>query len=118
MKRSNAPMYWLPFGAGGMLSALIAPVLVVITGIAVPLGLFLPRDLMNYPNMLAFAQNWAGKGFLFVVVSLFMWHGAHRIFHGLHDIGIRTGVIAWLLCYGVTLVCAAAAAVALISLGF
>jgi fumarate reductase subunit D len=100
MKRSNAPIFWGLFGAGGMLSALIAPMLVFITGIAVPLGFTLPPDFMSYPRMLAFAQHWAGKSFVFVVIALFIWHAAHRIFHSLHDIGIHTGVLARLLCYG------------------
>ena len=44
MKRSNAPIFWLLFGAGGMLAALLGPVLVAITGIAVPLGWPLRAD--------------------------------------------------------------------------
>jgi hypothetical protein len=47
------------------LSALLGPMLVFITGIAVPLGLLLPPDTMSYPRMLAFAQNFIGKGFIF-----------------------------------------------------
>ena len=50
MKRSNAPIFWSLFGAGGMLAALIGPALVFITGIAAPHGWLLPRELMNYPN--------------------------------------------------------------------
>ncbi|MCC4119201.1 fumarate reductase subunit D, partial [Aromatoleum toluclasticum] len=46
MKRSNAPIFWGLFGEGGMLAALFGPVLVFITGIAVPLGLLLPADAM------------------------------------------------------------------------
>ena len=38
MKRSNAPVFWLLFGAGGMLCALLGTALVFITGIAVPFG--------------------------------------------------------------------------------
>ena len=37
MKRANDPIFWSSFGAGGMLSALFGPVLIFITGIAVPL---------------------------------------------------------------------------------
>jgi fumarate reductase subunit D len=49
LKRSNAPIFWALFGAGGMLSALLGPMLVFITGIAVPLGLLLlPPDTMSY----------------------------------------------------------------------
>ena len=39
LKRSNKPIFWSLFGAGGMLSALAGPALVFITGIAVPLGM-------------------------------------------------------------------------------
>ena len=99
-KRSNAPIFWGLFGAGGMLSALLGPMLVFITGIAVPLGLLLPRGLMDYPRMLAFAQHWAGKAFVLAVIALFAWHAAHRLFHSLHDVGIHTGALAKLSCYG------------------
>jgi fumarate reductase subunit D len=100
MKRSNAPIFWLLFGAGGMLAALFGPILVVITGIAVPLGWPLPADLLSYSRVLALAQHWAGKGALFVVIALFAWHAAHRILCTLHDIGIHKGLPAKLACYG------------------
>ena len=118
MKRSNAPIFWLLFGAGGMLAALLGPMLVFITGIAVPLGWPLPSDLMTYPRMLAFAQHWAGKGFLCVVVALFAWHAAHRIFHSLHDLGIHNGVLAKAVCYGGALAITLIAVTSLLSLGF
>ncbi len=118
MKRSNAPIFWSLFGAGGMLAALIGPALVFITGIAVPLAWLLPRDLMRYPQILAFAQNWVGKGFLFVVIALFLWHGVHRIFHSLHDIGIHAGTGAKLICYGLALLGTLLSAGALLVIGF
>lgn len=118
MKRSNAPIFWGLFGAGGMLSALLGPMLVFITGIAVPLGLLLPSDLMSYPRMLEFAQHWAGKGFLFVVVTLFIWHAAHRIFHSLHDVGIRSGALAKLICYGGALIVTLLALHSMLVIGF
>ena len=100
MKRSNKPIFWSLFGAGGMLSALIGPALVFITGIAVPLGFQLGTDAMSYGRMLRFAGNWAGKAFVLAVIALFLWHAAHRIFHSLHDLGLRTGPLAFALCYG------------------
>jgi len=118
MKRSNAPIFWLLFGAGGMLSALLGTMLVFITGIAVPLGWPLRSTTMSYPFMLSFAQHWLGKGFLFIVIALFAWHAMHRIFHSLHDIGIRTGTAAKLVCYGGALLITAVAAASLLSLGF
>ena len=118
MKRSNAPIFWLLFGAGGMLSALLGTMLVFITGIAVPLGWPLSRELMSYPRMLALAQNWAGKGFLFVVIALFAWHAAHRIFHSLHDLGVHGGALAKAVCYGAALLITAVTAAGLLSVGF
>jgi fumarate reductase subunit D len=118
MKRSNAPIFWLLFGAGGMLSALFGTMLVFITGLAVPLGWPLSHGLMSYPRMLALSQNWAGKGFLFVVIALFAWHAAHRIFHSLHDLGVHGGVLAKLACYGAALLVTAVTAIALLSVGF
>ena len=118
MKRSNAPIFWALFGAGGMLSALIGAVLVFITGIAAPLGILLPRDMLNYSQVLAFAQHWAGKGFLFVIISLFLWHSVHRIFHTLHDIGVHAGLGAKLICYGVAMAGTLAAGLALLRIGW
>jgi len=117
-KRSNAPIFWGLFGAGGMLAALFGPMLVFITGIAVPMGLLLPAGTMSYPKMLAFAQNFIGKGFIFAIIALFMWHAAHRIYHSLHEIGIHAGMGAKLICYGVAFVSTVIAAYVLLGLGF
>ena len=117
-KRSNAPIFWGLFGAGGMLAALFGPMLVFITGLAVPLGLLLPKGTMDYPKMLAFSQNFIGKGFIFVVISLFLWHAAHRIFHSLHEIGIHGGIGAKMLTYGVAFVATVVSAVVLLRIGF
>ena len=117
LKRSNAPVFWLLFGAGGMLSALLGTMLVFVTGLAVPFGWPLPAELMSYSRMLAFAQNWVGKGFLFVVIALFAWHAVHRIFHSLHDIGVHNGAVAKLACYGTAMLITVVVAVALWSVG-
>lgn len=118
MKRSNAPVFWLLFGAGGMLSALLGAMLVFITGIAVPLGWPLSHELLSYPRMLSFAQHWAGKGFLFIVIALFAWHAAHRIFHSLHDLGLPKGALAKGACYGGAMAITVTCGVTLFSLGF
>jgi fumarate reductase subunit D len=116
MKRSNQPFFWLLFGAGGMLSASIGAMMVFITGVAAPLGLGVSRDLASYGNALAFARSIPGKAFLFAVVSLFLWHAAHRIYHSLHDLGVRPGMPAQLACYGTALAGSLAALVALIAI--
>ena len=118
LKRSNAPIFWSLFGAGGMLSALFGPALVFITGIAVPFGFILPADAMSYPKMLAFAQNFIGKGFILAVIALFLWFAAHRIFHSLHEVGIHAGVGAKLICYGSAFVATVISVVVLLDRGF
>jgi fumarate reductase subunit D len=118
VKRSNAPVFWVLFGAGGMLAALVGPVLVLITGIAAPLGAGLTPELLGYTRVLALARSGLGKACLFMVIALFAWHAMHRIFHSLHDLGLRTGALAKLACYGGALAITVVAAVGLLSLGF
>ena len=117
-KRSNAPIFWLLFGGGGMFAALIGPALVLMTGLLIPLGIVFPADAMSYSKVLAFAQNFIGKGFIFAVIFLFLWHSAHRTFHSLHEIGIHGGPFAKLCTYGLAFVGSAIAAVALLGIGF
>jgi fumarate reductase subunit D len=117
-KRSNAPVFWLLFGAGGMLSALFGAMLVVLTGVAAPFGWPLGSQFMAYPRMLAHAQNWLGKGFIFAIVMLFAWHAVHRIYHSLHDFGLRTGTPAMLACYGVAAAITLVTLAALLTIGF
>ena len=117
-KRSTQPVFWLLFGAGGMLSALIGWMLVFITGVAIPLGIFLPPDLLSYDHAAAFSRHWAGKAFLFVVIALFLWHGAHRIFHSLHDLGVPSKAASAIACYGIALMGTLAAGSALLRIGF
>lgn len=118
MKRSNEPIVWSLFGAGGMLAALIGPALVFITGIAVPFGLLLPTDLMSYPGMLAFAEHWAGKAFVFAVVALFAWHAAHRISIALHDFGVHARTATKIACYGFAFAASVATGYVLYVIGF
>ena len=118
LKRSNAPIFWLLFGGGGVLAALFGPVLVFITGIAVPSGFTLPIDLLSFERVHALAQSFFGKGFLFAVIMLFAWHAAHRILCSLHDIGIRKGLVAKSACYGAALAVTIVAASSLLRIGF
>ncbi len=117
-KRSNAPVFWLLFGAGGTLSALFGSALVFLTGIAAPLDWPFGPDFMSYPRMLALSQQWLAKGFIFALIMLFAWHAVHRIYHSLHDVGIRTGLAARLACYGTAMAITLVAAGSLLAIGF
>ena len=87
MKRSHKPIFWSLFGAGGMLAALVGPMLIFLTGIAAPLGLV---DI-GYARTLSLAQHGLGRLALFVVIALFLFHGCHRLIHCLHDFGVPVG---------------------------
>ncbi|OGT34828.1 MAG: fumarate reductase [Gammaproteobacteria bacterium RBG_16_51_14] len=103
MKRSNEPVFWSLFGAGGVVAAFLLPMLIFITGIALPLGI-LPPEALAYDRIHSFASGWPGKLFLLAVISLPLWQSAHRIFLSLHDLGIHRGreFCRW-LCYGTAL---------------
>jgi fumarate reductase subunit D len=105
MKRSNEPIFWSLFGAGGVVVAFILPMLIFITGVAVPLGI-LPAETLSFARIHGFAAGWPGKIFIFIVITLPLWHGVHRIFLSLHDLGIHRGrtLFRWGL-YGLAFVC-------------
>jgi fumarate reductase subunit D len=111
MARSNKPVLWLPFAAGGLAAALITPV-VILTGLIVPLGLV----QLRYEKMAAFAHNPLGKLILFAVIALPAWHAAHRLRMTAHDLGLGSGVAVKALCYGSMLVIIGAAALALLAI--
>ena len=118
MKRSHEPIFWSLFGAGGVLSALVAPILIFITGIITPIGLWMPQQALDHARVLGFAQHWFGKLLLLAVISLFLFHAAHRIYHGLHDVGVHGGTGAMIAAYGGALVGTLISAYLLISIGF
>jgi fumarate reductase subunit D len=117
MKRSNAPIFWSLFGAGGVLSALVGPVLVFITGIDAPTGVGMPPQALAYARVLAFAQTMAGKAALFAIIALFLWHAAHRLYHCLHDFGVHPGTATQVMLYGSACAGSVAAAWILLAIG-
>jgi fumarate reductase subunit D len=88
--RSHEPIFWGLFGAGGMLTAFITPAMVLITGLLIPLGI-IDKGNFNYQSIYELATTWYGAGIILVLVALPLWHTLHRIFHGLHDLGVKRG---------------------------
>src|SRR5690349_6006690 len=103
------PFVWLLFSAGGVVAALVLPVLLVLFGVAIPLGWVHAPD---HAHLLGVLHNVLGRLGLFGVCALALVHAAHRlrftVEHGLqlrrHDAAIAT------VCYGGALVGIAAAA--------
>ena len=97
--KHHQPLFWSLFAAGGMISAFCLPAIILLVGIAYPLG-WLPEGAFSYQNMLALCQNWLAKLIMLFTFSFTLWHCAHRVFKGLHDFGYHGGVLARSLTYG------------------
>lgn len=108
MKRSAEPVFWSLFGAGGLLAALVGPGLILATGVLLPL---LAPEALSRAQVLAALQPLPLRAALWAVVSLFLWHGNHRLLHSLHDLGWHPGRPGrWLFYGGAALGTGAAAA--------
>lgn len=112
--RSHAPIFWLLFGAGGMLSALIGAALVLVTGILLPLGW--PAGWLDYDRVLDFARHGLVRLALLGVIGLFAWHAAHRLLCCVHDLGIHKTFTVKLIGYGCAALVTVVAAAALLNL--
>ncbi len=96
MAKSNKPIFWSLFAAGGTLAAFLAPVLALLFLL---LSINHAPDLMSYARLHAFAANWFGKLFLFGVVTLFLWHAAHRLRVTVYDFGVRNDSVVAIIVY-------------------
>jgi fumarate reductase subunit D len=117
-KRSVAPVFWLLFGAGGMLSALFGPALIILTGFMIPHGWGLPADFGDYSHVLAFARHPIGKLVVLAVIALFFWHGAERMFLTLKDMRAGKPPVLRLMTYGVAALLTLVTASLLLAIGF
>lgn len=96
MAKSNKPIFWSLFAAGGALAAFLAPVLVLLFLL---LALGQPPGVFDYDRAHTFAASWPGKLFLASVITLFLWHAAHRLRVTLHDVGLRQDAIVAVVVY-------------------
>lgn len=98
MAKSNKAFFWGLFAAGGTVVAFLTPALVLVFLLAA-LGHVPSR--FDYDTMHAFAANYLGKLVLFGVITLSLWHCAHRLRCVLHDFGLRIDTLAaWVLYLG------------------
>ena len=97
MARSNEPLVWGLFAAGGTLAAFLLPVVLAIT---LMLGHGHIPDALSYQSMRAFAGGWLGKLILFALVSLCLWHAGHRLRTALYGLGVRAEKTVALIGYG------------------
>jgi fumarate reductase subunit D len=95
---------WALFSGGGFVSAILLPVHVAILGIAFPAG-WLPDDAMSYGRIHHLVGHPLTKLYLLAVVSLPLFHWAHRFRFAIHhQFGIGLKRLAAVGCYGTALV--------------
>jgi fumarate reductase subunit D len=113
---SPEPLLWLLFSAGGMIAALLVPILLFLFGVAFPLDLLTPPD---HAHLLAVLRNPITRLILFGLCALALFHWAHRFRYTLYD-GLqlkRFSVVIILFCYGGAVVGSIISAYLLLTVG-
>ena len=105
-RRRVEPLVWLMFSAGGVLASVFLPILVLLFGLAFPLGWL---DRPDHGHLLAVV----GHPVTFVVLLgsavLMLVHSAHRFRYTLYDgLQIKKKRTVAVLCYGAAIVGSAA----------
>ena len=115
VKKSSEPFFWAIFSAGGVATALLAPVHLLLFGLAFPLGWV---EAPSYESLRDLIAHPITQLYVFVLCSLGLFHWAHRFRHTLYDafqIKHLGGLVAT-LCYGTALVGTVVAAYLVLSL--
>ena len=81
-KGSSEPFFWALFSSGGMLAALLMPVLVLLIWFAVPLGWV---DASSHAELSSKIEHPLVRLALFGFVTLSLFHWAHRFRFTLYD---------------------------------
>jgi fumarate reductase subunit D len=102
------PVLWLLFSAGGTVAALLFPAHLFLTGLAFPMGWLEPP---SHEALLTLLRHPVTRLYLLALISLPLFHGAHRFRYTLYD-GLQlkhlTALIA-VLCYGTAFIGSATA---------
>jgi len=108
------PYVWLLFSAGGVVAALVLPVLLVLFGVAIPLG-WVPAP--DHEHLLAVLRNPLTRVAMLGVCALALVHAAHRLrFTVEHALRLRRyDALIATVCYGAALAGTAAAAYLLLA---
>jgi fumarate reductase subunit D len=98
VKRITPPL-WLLFSAGGTVAAFLVPVHLFLTGLAFPLGWL---QSPSHDSLLRLLEHPVVRLYLFVLITLPLFHWAHRFRYTLYD-GLQLKhltVLIAVLCYG------------------
>lgn len=98
MKRRAEPIVWLLFSGGGVVAAILLPVLAVLFGLAYPLGWL---DRPSHAHLAAVAGNPLTFLVLLGAFTLMLVHAAHRFRYTLYDgLQLKRKRLVAVLCYG------------------
>lgn len=114
--KTSDPIWWGLFSAGGTVAAFLVPIHILVTGLGIGMGWIRP-EILAYERVLVLVNSPLVQFYLFVFISLPMFHWAHRFRYVLMDLGMQnfrapvaifcygfaivgTGVTAWLLIFG------------------
>jgi len=99
VRRQLEPFLWVLFSAGGVLAALMMPALILLFGVAFPLGWAAPPA---HDDLLGVLGSPLTRVALVLLITLSFFHWAHRFRYTLYD-GLQIkhlNEVIRLLCYG------------------
>lgn len=113
MAIAKKAIVWGLFAAGGTISSFVLPAVMLlflfIASGSTPVGL-------EYAAARELVSGWFAKLCLFVVISLSLWHAAHRLRVVFHDFGVRRDQLVARAVYVVAAIGTAAVAYYLLQL--
>ena len=97
-RRRIEPIVWLGFSVGGVVAAVLLPVLAFLFALAFPLGWIDPPD---HDHLAALVGNPVTILVLFGAFMVMLVHAAHRFRYTLYDgLQVKQQRLVALLCYG------------------
>ena len=101
MKFRIEPFVWLAFSGGGVIAAMLLPVLVFLVALAFPLGWIDPPDHTHLASLLAHPITFL---VLFGAFVMMLIHAAHRFRYTLYDgLQVKHKIVVAAVCYGAAL---------------
>jgi len=99
MAKSNEPIWWSLFSAGGVVAAFFFPVTMIITACA------LSFDWISGEDLHKLLQHPLARLYLLLLISLPLFHWAHRFRYVAMDLGLKSlSSILPFACYGAAIV--------------
>jgi fumarate reductase subunit D len=115
-RRPIEPFLWILFSAGGVLAALLIPILLLLFGVLFPHGWVSPP---SHAHLTALLGHWLVRAGSFLLCTLSLFHWAHRFRYTLYD-GLQIkhlNELVNLFCYGGAVVGSVAAALVVWRMG-